>query len=459
MENEGAWPPLGLVYIGTLLERSGHEVRIIDNARKQLPDGELINRVKSEDPDIVGISALSPTFRRAIKLASELKKECPSSKIVLGNYHATFEYERILRKCDFIDFVVIGEGEMTMIDLTEALDKGGEIKDVKGIAFRKNGDVFRTEPRPPIKDLDGLPFPNRELLEEGYFSEVIGVRTSSGKFTTMVTSRGCPFGCRYCACSSFTSRTVRLRSPENVVDEMEMLQSDGYEEIGIVDDNFLIERKRVERICDLIRERKIKIDMWLEGRGDQASLSTLKKLAKAGCRAIYFGIESGNEHVLKYYGKNIKPDICRKAVSNAKKAGIDAVIGSFIVGAPIEKKVDVENTFRFAMSLKDMDFPQMNILYLSPGMELWRDAVSRGYLDEDAFWDAPVPAVNVYPSHIELEDLEKMVGEFYDGFIRRRSYIALQVLKTLKSRWRLKILMKNLGLERLRDAFKHLKGD
>jgi len=460
IESEGAWPPLGLAYIGTVLENAGHEVRIIDNSKALLPDDKLLSRIAQECPNMVGVSALTPIFRRALEIASAVKKSCPDSKIVFGNYHATFEHERILKNCEFVDFVVLGEGEMTMLELADALDKGGDVKDVAGIAFRKNGGIARTKPRPQIKNLDELPFPNRELLGGEYFSEVIGMRTSAGRFTTMVTSRGCPYGCRYCACSAFTFRTVRFRSPENVVEEIEQLWGDGYGEIGFVDDNFLLNPKRVERICELIRERKIKMNFWVEGRTDQASLEVMKHLSKAGCKAIYFGIESGNEHVLRYYGKNITPDISRKAVSNAKKAGIDTVVGSFIVGAPIETKADVQNTFDFAMSLKDMDFPQMNVLYLSPGMDLWREAIEKGYFSDDDFWDMAVPAVDVYPSHLKRDELERMIDDFYGKFVNRKSYLILQSLKTLKSRWRLKALARNIAERRsFREALRRLRRD
>ncbi|HID60735.1 MAG TPA: radical SAM protein, partial [Hadesarchaea archaeon] len=236
----------------------------------------------------------------------------------------------------------------------------------------------------------------------------------------------------------------RFRSPENVVDEMELLWSEGYEEVGFVDDNLLLNSKRVGKICDLLKARKIKLNMWAEGRADQASLEMLKKFSRAGCKTIYFGLESGVQKVLDYYGKNITPELGRKAVSNSKQAGIENVIGSFIVGAPIETRDDVQRTFDFALSLKDMDFSQMNILILAPGIELWDNAIKSGYLNEDRFWKAPVAAVNVYPSHLKEEELTRMIDGFYRKFLKRPSYLASQLLKTLKSGYRLRILLANL---------------
>ncbi|MFH1820973.1 MAG: radical SAM protein, partial [Methanobacteriota archaeon] len=313
IENEAAWPPLGLLYLGTVLQDDGHEVKIIDNARIRLPVENLAERVKKENPDIVGISALTPTFKQAIKIAKAVKKKNPDVKLVFGNYHATFEYERLLKKHPIVDCVVLGEGERTFSELIKATEKGGKMKDIKGIAFRHKNRVIRTPSGPFIQELDKLPFPDRLLLEQEYRSEIVGVLGTGGKFTTLLSSRGCPYTCKYCACSAFSSRKTRFRSPENVVKEMEMLYSEGYEEVGFVDDNLLLNRKRVMEICDLLKARKIKFNIWAEGRTDQASKEVLSKFSRAGCKTIYFGIESASQKVLDYYGKAITPEINRRA--------------------------------------------------------------------------------------------------------------------------------------------------
>ncbi|MEM2890450.1 MAG: radical SAM protein [Candidatus Hadarchaeum sp.] len=458
IENEAAWPPLGLLYLGSVLRVEGHEVKIIDNAREGSPIEGLSDRVKREKPDIVGISALTPTFRQAIKIAKATKEKNPEVKIIFGNYHSTFEYRRLLKKYPIVDFVVLGEGERTLTELIRALEKKNETKQIKGIAFRKKNRVVKNPPEEPIQDLDKLPFPDRSLLEQDYHSELVGLLGTSGKFTTLLSSRGCPYACRYCACSAFSFRKVRFRSPKNVVAEMEQLYSQGYEEVGFVDDNLLLDRKRVEKICELLRTRKVKLNLWAEGRVDQASVETLKKLSCAGCRTIYFGIESASQKVLDYYGKSITKEMSRKAVSNAKKAGIENVIGSFIVGAPIETREDVRKTFDFALSLRGMDFPQMNLLNLSPGMELWNRAVKEGQLDEEKYWDAAVPAVSVLPSFLNEGELNEMVNGFYQEFIERPSYLISQVWKTLKSEYRLKILLANLRSGRGLKSIKQLWG-
>jgi len=459
IENEAAWPPLGLLYLGAVLEKSGHEVKVIDNARIQLPVDKIVERVKRENPRVLGVSTLTPTFTQGIKIASAIKAELPDLKIIFGNYHATFTYERLLTKYPFVDYVVLGEGEQIFLELINALERNEEIKKIKGIAFRHDGGVVKTPPRPFIQNLDELPLPDRTLLEQEYHSEVVGMLGSSGKFTTVLTSRGCPYNCRYCACSAFSLRKVRFRSPKSVVAEMGLLQMEGYEEVGFVDDNLLLDRHRMEKICDLLKENGIKLTLWAEGRVDQASREVLRNFARVGCKTIYFGVESGNQKVLNYYGKNISPELSRKAMRNCKEAGIENIIGSFILGAPIETREDVQRTLDFALNLKGMDFPQMNVLMLSPGMDLWDTAVREGYLDEEKYWEDAVTAINVFPSHLKEEELSRMIDRFYSKFIKRPTFWIPQILKTVQSKYRMKILLANLkSRTSFRETVRQLTG-
>ena len=444
IESQAAWPPLGLLYIGTVLQNAGYEVKVIDNGRMQLPVEKIVERAKREDPKVVGISALTPTFKHGVKIARAIKAELPDVKIVFGNYHATFTYDRILTKYPFIDYVAMGEGEFSFLELVNTLEKNGDTGKIPGIAYRHDGGVVKAPPRPLVQNLDDIPTPDRSLLEQEYHSEIMGMLGSSGKFTTVLTSRGCPYSCRYCACAAFSHRTVRFRSPEAVVAEMEQLYNDGYEEVGFVDDNLFVNKKRMEKICDMLKEKKIKLNLWAEGRVDHASRELMSKFAGVGCKIIYFGMESGSPKVLDYYAKNITPEMSRKAVRNCKRAGIENVVGSFIVGAPIETEADVRQTFDFAMSLKGMDFPQMNPLCISPGMDLWETAVREGHLNEGEQWEEELVAVNVYPSNLTEGALLDMISDFYSRFIMRPPFLFSQLLKTLASNYRLKILVKNI---------------
>ncbi len=169
IENEAAWPPLGLLYIATVLQDAGHEVRVINNSRAQLPLEAVVKGVKRENPGLVGISVLTPTFGQGIKFASAIKRELPDAKIVFGNYHAAFTYDRILGAYPAVDYVALGDGEYTILELVRALEAGGQIKKIKGLAFRQGKKVVRTAPR-PVHDISELPIPDRSLLEEEYRS-------------------------------------------------------------------------------------------------------------------------------------------------------------------------------------------------------------------------------------------------------------------------------------------------
>ncbi len=445
IESEAAWPPLGLLYIATVLSESGHFARVIDNSKACLSKEEMIERVKNENPQVVGIGTLTPTFTRGIEFAQAIKEEFPNVKIVFGNYHPTFTYEKILSTYpEVVDYVVLGYGEETFLELVEKLENGEKVKDINGIAFRQNDEVVKTEKRQYTSDLSRFPHPDRSLLEGEYRSEVMGAIGSAGKFTTIVTSRGCPFDCNFCACSAFSGRRVRYRSPEEVVEELELLSSEGYEEVGFVDDNFLLREKRVKKICNLIKERNLDLNFWVEGRVDQASREVLDSLAEAGCKTIYFGLESGVQKILDYYEKNTTLELNRRAVENSKKSGIENVIGSFIVGAPIEDGEDLRKTFDFILGLEGLDFPQLNSLSIAPGMDLWDRAIEQGYLDEKEAWKDSRLAVDVFPSELEKDELENMINEFYREFLTRPGYLFSQITRTLTSSYRLKILKANI---------------
>lgn len=455
IESQAAWPPLGLLYLGSSLKEAGHDVKIIDNGRIQLPLENVAKQARKEEPKIVGIGALTPTFKQGVRMASEIKKELPDVKIVFGNYHPTFTYDKILQKYPVVDYVVIGEGEGTFLDLVGAVEKGEKAGKIPGLALKNDGKVVKTPPRPLVQNLDELPIPDRSLLEQEYYSEIMGAMGSGGRFTTVLTSRGCPYDCKYCACAAFSHRKIRYRSPESVVAELEQLHSQGYQEVGIVDDNLLVNKQRVEKICNMLKEREIKLNFWAEGRVDNASREMLKAFAEVGCKIIYFGIESGTQKTLDYFGKRTTPEMSRKAVRNCKEAGVENVIGSFIVGAPIETESDVRQTLDFAMGLEGMDFPQINPLCISPGMEFWDMAVRGGYVDEDKQWEEEFVALNVFPSQLSESTLTEMIKDFYSKYVMRPNFLFTQLLKTIKSEYRLRILLKNIGAgTSLRKTFK-----
>jgi anaerobic magnesium-protoporphyrin IX monomethyl ester cyclase len=364
------WPPLGLLYIASACAaKRDDEIKVVDAFCENLSEDELVLRVASERPDVFGMNCSTHTFLDTIKVLKRVREILPETRIVLGGFHATFAWERILRSYPFVDYLIRGEGENSFPELLGCIESGSPPSGVSGICYLDDDGIV-SRPEVFIDDLDSLPFPDRSLVkkvEYGYFHK--NIRLTFGKFTTVSSSRGCPFGCTYCSCAAFSKRRWRARSPENVVDELETLYSDGYECCVFVDDNLILKRDRIEKICDLIRKRRIRMKFYCEGRVDEVSLSLMKTMKRAGFDVMYFGIESPQDHVLEYYNKNISAETARKAIEDAKKAGM-IVVTSYIVGAPVESPHDMDCTVDFIRSTRPHGV-QINILDCLIGTEIW----------------------------------------------------------------------------------------
>jgi len=438
-----AWMPLGILYCAGILMNDGVEVSVLDQAIKDFSMQQTIDWVKKENPDIVGFSVFGSSAQEAFKIASAVKTEMPDTTIVLGNYHATFNAERILRKYPFVDLIVRGEGEYTCRDLVRCMDKGRHLKEVDGITFRDNGKIVSTLDRPLIKNIDELPFPNRRLIDAEYTSNIYSIRTATRRFTTVVSSRGCPFQCGFCGCRKFARGVWRPRSVENLMEELALLKSEGYGQFLFVDDNFTLNTKRVIKLCHMMRKEKLDFEWFCDSRVDHVNYDMFREMVKAGCKILYFGVESANQRILDYYKKGITPDQSRAAVKKAREAGIDVIVGSFIVGAADETKKEVENTLRFAQEL-DIDVPQLNILGAFTGTDLWREMVSKGWVNEETTWETGAYVSSISPYAVPFEELRKMVFEYFKSFFLRPGLLTKEILRTFKSSYRFLALIYNL---------------
>jgi anaerobic magnesium-protoporphyrin IX monomethyl ester cyclase len=368
---------LGLLYIASSVRaKRTDEIRVIDAFCENLSTQTLVHRVVQEKPDVFGMNCSTHTFLQAMDAMDAVHRSLPETILVLGGFHATFAAERILRDYPFIDFVMKGEAELGFPKFLDCLDAGTSPADVDGITYLEDGELV-SRPLAITKDLNVLPFPARELVENldyGYSHK--GIRLTFGKFTTLCSSRGCPFRCTYCSCAAFSQRRWRPRSPENVVDEIEQLQDQGYECAVFVDDNFTLKHKRVEEICHLLRERKIRMRFYCEGRVDHSPYELLRTMKLAGFDVMYYGVESISPHVLDYYKKGITAEQSRKAIEDAKRAGMLVVI-SLIIGAPVESKEDILRTIEFIHETRPHGV-QMNILDCLIGTPIWDDFIRAG---------------------------------------------------------------------------------
>lgn len=452
----GASPPLGMLYIATVLKEDGVEVSLLDQAAEGLSVRSTVEWMKKEDPDILGFSTLSSSGRTAARLAQEVRKENPDVLIVFGNYHATFNAERVLKKYPFVDLIIRGEGEHTSLELVRCLNRGNNLKDVRGITFRKKNLIISTPDRPPIKDIDALPFPERKLLDVEYHNTTVGINVAPKKFSGFLSSRGCVYQCRFCGCTRFAHNLWRARSVDNILEELHLLESEGYKQIMFVDDNFTLNRKRAIELCRRIRKEKIDMEWICEGRVDQCSYEMLRESVKAGCVMLYLGIESSNQRILNYYNKTITPQQSEDAVRTAKKAGVDVVVGSFIVGAPGETRQEIRNTLEFAQRL-DIDIPQFNILGAFPGTDIWDELKTRGVLDEERYWETGLCISDFSPDTVPFEEIKEMIRQYYEYFFLRPRFLFKQVLRTVRSRYRMNLTINNLNrIDVISESVRHL---
>ncbi len=438
-------PPLGLGYLAAMLRERGFKVKIVDDLVEKLSFSELLNRIK--DATIVGITSTTPTFSAALRYACAIKRRLPHTFIVLGGVHVTFmPYQALKNAC--VDAVCIGEGEYTLVELAERVEAGRSLEGLKGLIYKDYGNgmgwengindcdencsikqrddirIINNGPREFIQDLDSLPFPAYDLMPLEKYT-VLGQRL---EHFPMITSRGCPFGCRYCSSSLFLGRKFRARSPKNVVDEIEWLVDDFKAKyIAFSDDTFTLSKRRVIEICDEIIKRNLDIKWSCSSRVDTISRELLEKMKKAGCSAIYYGVESASQRVLNYYKKRINLDRVKEAVKLTKKVGMETIC-SFIIGSPYETKEDMKETLKFALKLNP-DYAQFSILTPYPGTDIYQEAKEKNLLLTENFDDYTAGKPVIKNFYLSPEEITKFLRFCYLRFYLRPSFIIREIRK------------------------------
>ncbi|MGQ9530984.1 MAG: B12-binding domain-containing radical SAM protein [Candidatus Bathycorpusculaceae bacterium] len=415
-------PPLGLAYLASVLRRN-HEVKIIDSNILDYNMEDVKEKLRSLYPDIVGITSVTPSIYQAYavaKIAKEVRKDC---KVVLGGPHASFLPRQTLKECEYIDVVVKGEGEKTTEELANTIEKGEPLDKVKGVTFRKGDEIIDNEPRPFIKNIDEIPFPSWDLLPFHLY------QANAVRYSTMLTSRGCPFNCSFCSSSRLFGGYWRGRSPENVLEEMKMI----YEEYKIrnvefVDDTFTLDQKRAEKICDGIIEQSWDISWGASSRVDTLSKSLVAKMKKAGCWILFLGIESGSQKILDAIGKRISVEQAKKAVKIVKEAGIQ-VLGSFIIGFMQDNAETIKKTIDFAKSLT-LDYAEFSILTPYPGTPIFDYALRNNLLltKDWSKYTATEPIIRI--NGIDEKQLKALFQKAYISFYFRPKII----LKWIKNK-------------------------
>ena len=369
--------PIGLGYINAVLRKAGYASKLANFS--PLNWKEIESLLASIRPDIFAISQMTHNRFDSLRLADMAKKINPSCFVVFGGPHATHQYREILAGRHGVDAVVMGEGEETFLELLETLQHNGEaaLDKVRGLAFRKAGTVFATPPRAAIADLDSLPFP------AGYFDDAIGVDVHR-QLEFIITSRGCPATCVFCSSPQFWGKSLRLRSPRAVVDEIRMIRDRfGLLYFSIRDDTFTADKGRVLEICRLLREERVHILWNCQSRVNAVDEEMLLAMKRAGCECIQFGVESGSIPVLKSLGKRITPDEVRIAAEAARRAGINLSI-YLITGVAGETDEDLKATVKLIEDIRPHD-GQVSPLAYYPGTPLFAGGVRSGAIRHDIF--------------------------------------------------------------------------
>lgn len=409
-------PPLGIAYIAAVLEIGGVEVRIIDAPAVEMDFETIKKEIQKYSPDMVAITSVTPTVSNALKVAEISKKACPKAIIVLGGYHPTFTYQELL-KYDYVDLVVVGEGEYTMLELVKTLERGENLRNVKGIACKN----FKTPPRPVIEDLDNMPFPARHLLPmEDY--KIMNMKLPIG---TLISGRGCPFHCSFCASSAMHGHKLRLRSSENVVDEMEHLKEDhNAEMIAFMDDTFTLNKKRVYDICDEIQERKLDRYWGCTARVDTISEELLCKMKEAGCITLFLGVESADQQSLDQLNKKITINKIKKTFELTKKHGV-RTIASVVLGMPGDTRKSIETTIKFVKSLE----PNYAIFSLAtpyPGTDFYLNSKDDNLIKTNDWSKFNLLSPVMETMDCSLEELKKLQKKAFRDFYARPLYLLRQ---------------------------------
>jgi anaerobic magnesium-protoporphyrin IX monomethyl ester cyclase len=403
-------PPLGLAYVGGALEKAGFEVQILDNYQLRTTLDFVKQEIQRLKPEIVGITCGSVTYRRCVEMAKITKEVCPSCKVVIGGWHASYLPETALENPE-IDYAVMGEGEKVMVELATQITKGADkriIAQISGVACKLDGQIVKTSPK-INEDVDSIPFPARHLLPMEIYDRKIGY-LKAYPVDVMNIQRGCPYDCNYCETRNLWGSKCRAFTPLRVIEELEyMKQKFGSNGIYFIDDNFTINKKRTSEICHLMKERKLDIEWACDTRVDLLSEELLKEMYEAGCRTIFFGIQSGVPRILEKLNTHTTPEKIAAAFKLCRKAHIN-IACSFMLGIPGETVADMEATYKFAKKLGP-DWCTFYVYIACPTSGLYEEVLEKGLYDRKEDFLAFVKT-----DQFNYESVVKIQQRFQRGF-------------------------------------------
>jgi len=381
--------PLNLASIAVSLIKKGYNAKIIDFDVENFDEPAFIGRLEEYGPAAVGISCYTPTVINGHDIARIVKSVCQDIVTIIGGPHLSALPKETMAEFYDFDIGVIGEGEETAVELMDAIYNGTPLRNVKGLVYRENGSIIFSEPRGTISDLDSLPFPDRGLLDLKLYKGQShrGFSRSFLKITEIMTSRGCPNRCIFCASDVTMGKGVRFRSAASVKEEIkDCIEKFGFNHFTISDDTFTLKPDRLFEICDELKARNV---TWnCNARVWPISEKILDKMASSGCTGITFGVESGSPEILKLIKKNISIEQVINAFKWSRQAGIKLVEADVIIGShPKETMEDINMTLNLLKAISP-DIIMASVIVPYPGTEVYKIMKEQNLLAEDLSWDA-----------------------------------------------------------------------
>ncbi len=409
-------PPLGMVYLAALLRDKGYEAKFIDANILNLSYEEIIKQLNEFKPDYVLYNGITDNLQDTLSWIKKIKDEYMKPVIIGGPHMEIYPEETLTHEC--LDYGVVGDGWETLPELLDALENNRDLTKVKGLVFRDNGKVILTEERPKTVSLEDVPFPARDLLPNEKYDTVL---SKARPITIMITALGCPFKCTYCC----TDTNLRARSAEHIVAEVEeCINRYGIKEIEFYDETFTVNKKKMNKFLDLVEEKGLKFYWSVRTRVDCVDKELLGRMSKNGCIRINFGIESGDEAVLKGINRNMSIDTIRDAVKWSKEAGI-MTFGFFMIGLPQDTKESIEKTLNLMLEL-DLDFMQLNKFTMLPHSAIYEDykkETGKDFWREYTLGKATLDDFKRDYLKLTDEELDAYLEQGYRRFYYRPKYI------------------------------------
>ncbi len=408
---------LGLGYLAAVLEKNQYQVDVIDCQVMKFSLEDFKSEISRRKPDIVGVTSSTLTYQTAMKLVKIAKQACPNCITIAGGAHVTFWDDHALEECPELDIVVRKEGENTVLELVQRIEAGKSFSDVVGTTCRVDDKIVRNPDRPYIEDLDALPFPARHLWPMEKFKELEDI-------LYLATSRGCVYWCEFCTTVRMHGRKYRMRSPKNVVDELEFLHNKyGNSKFTFCDDAFTVDQPRTEALCSEILGRGLKIEWNCGTRVDMLTQDVLAKMKAAGCVSVWFGVESGTQQVLDAMKKGISPELTMKVLGWVREADLMPV-PNVILGFPGETKQSAWKTIKFVENVSPDSVGFYNVATPFPGTPMYDLVKEKGWLRVTDFdmYDTTKPIFET--PQLSMKELGKLrEGAFHHYYLRRAYFL------------------------------------